>query len=194
MAQTVALQRGSTTVTSDGTSTVTLFTQSGGTATRVIVNNLAITFSSSINTGQVMSIVFYLTQTGSQTVMLGLIRRTSNGNRSFQFTPGVSTNSPFGNASSIYNAAQPTTYLPTNPIIHGSGTNGTASGAASTLSVTYCDTSSNGQTIVTLLNSNFYMGPSDLVGMKIYAATTSGKSYVFTTATISYSFTTITES
>lgn len=194
MAQTVALQRGSTTVTADGSSTVTLFTQSGGTATRVIVNRLGVTFSASINTAQILSIVFYMTQTGSSTLMLGLIRRTSSGNRAFQFVPGVNTANSFSNASSIYNAAQPTYYLPTNPVIHGSGTNGTASGDASTLQIEYCGTGANAQTLINVLNSNFYMGPSDLVGMKIYGVTTSGKSYVATTATISYSFTTITES
>ncbi len=193
MAQTVALQRGSTTVTSDGTSTVTLFTQSGGTATRVIVNRLGITFSSNIDTGQFCHIIFYMTQTGSTTLTLGILRRQSGGNRSWQFLPGVSTNNSFTGA--FVNSAVPlSVYLPTNPLLNGSGTSGTASGAASTTTVEYAGTGTQPATIVNLLNSNFYMGPSDLVGMKIYAASTSGKSYINPTATISYSFTTITES
>lgn len=193
MAQTVALQRGSTTLASDGTSTVTLFTQSGGTATRVIVNRLGVTFSNAVDTGQFCHIVFFMTQTGSSTLMLGLLRRQSGGNRSWQFLPGNSTNNAF-TGGSINSSTPVTNFLQTNPLINGSGTNGTASGAANTLTTEYASTTSQGQTVTNILNSNFYMGPSDLVGMKIYAASTSGKSYINPTATISYSFTTITES
>ena len=44
MAQTVAIQRGSGTVTIDGSSKLTLFTQSSGTATRVIVGGIFVSF------------------------------------------------------------------------------------------------------------------------------------------------------
>jgi len=41
MAQTIAMQRGTTTITANGTGPTTLFTQSGGTATRVIINGIS---------------------------------------------------------------------------------------------------------------------------------------------------------
>lgn len=47
MAQTIAVQRGSTTVTGNGTSKVTLFTQSGGAATRVILVGASANLASS---------------------------------------------------------------------------------------------------------------------------------------------------
>jgi hypothetical protein len=186
MAQTVALQRGTTSVTANGTSSVTLFTQSGGTATRVIVNSLGMTFSPDPNTGQAVVVTLTVTPSGGQTLILGYLRSTSN-NRAIQFTPAGSPQNQFY-GQPIY-AGSPYSLMPN---INGNSTSGTGASASNAVGMTYVSNSTgNPQNAI---SPNFYIGPSDVVAMKGYCPYTSGKSVLSTTMSISYSFTTITES
>lgn len=189
MPQTIALQRGTTSVTSDSSSVVTLFTQSGGTATRVIVNNLGVYFTTLPNSGSV-SMLLYISQSGGQDMVIGQLS-TSDRTRSYQFLAGSSTNNSFMGVGLSQSSSSNNNVVPSTPQIRSTGSNGVASANANQISVVY---SSLSTTQLAVLNSNFYMGPSDSIKMKIQASVTSGKSVISTTGNISYSFTTITES
>jgi len=78
MAQTIAAQRGSTTVTSNGQTSVTLFTQSSGVATRVILNSISWAGSSSGNNPR-MSLMLNINGTGNETcvAILGATNATT---------------------------------------------------------------------------------------------------------------------
>jgi hypothetical protein len=189
MPQTIALQRGTTTVTTDSSSVVTLFTQSGGTATRVIVNNLGVYFTTSPNSGNV-SIMLLISQSGGQDMVIGQIISPDR-TRSYQFLAGSSTNNSFaGVGLSQFNSSN-NNVVPNTPIIRSNGSNGVASTGSASIGVVY---SSLQGTQLAVLNSNFYMGPNDSIKMKMFAQYQSGKSVLSTTGNISYSFTTITES
>jgi len=180
MAQTIALQRGTTTVTANGSSGATLFTQSGGTATRVIVNNLGFYFTTTPGQSDVY-VVVYLTQSGGQQLVLGRLYNQSP-YKAAQFAPGISTTNAFETNPANINAAR-------NFGFTSSGTNGVASADAQSISINAPSSTSMMQ-----LNSNFYMGPGDSIAVKARGSSASGKSQVFQTLNISYSFTTITES
>lgn len=179
MPQTIALQRGTTTVSAaGGNSSVTLFTQSGGTATRVILNQLGIFFSSN-PTDNVRAAVFH-NSNGGQSTLLGYL--TDNGRRqSCQFTPAA--NDPFSG-----NVGQTSTNAfkqrPRLPVIASSAATGIGSGGATSIQIEYYETTDS-NFYYAIIPSNFYIGPGDSISMKIEAGPT---------ANISYSFTTITES
>jgi hypothetical protein len=186
MAQTVALQRGTTTVSGTSTSTTTLFTQSGGTATRVIVNNLS--FYSSTNAQQGLNIGFYNTSSGGQTSLVGyLYRPSANTCYSCQFLP-YGSGSPFtgvppGGTTNIY---------PSTPLLAGFTSNQDIGGTSpGSINFTY---PSAGNLIINGCPANFYMGPSDSLKIKATWYQIAGKSVNYGTVNISYSFTTITES
>ena len=186
MAQTVALQRGTTSVSADNSSSVTLFTQSSGTATRVIVNSLGMYFSPQPNTGT-QAFVLYVTSSGGQTTVIGIIRSSST-SRSVQFTPAGSPTSQFLGGMNSTNGQ----VYPFVPNITSNGATGVGSSAPNSVSVTYLSTSTG--LPINIISSNFYIGPSDVISMKGFAQQVSGKSTTSCTMSISYSFTTITES
>ena len=84
MAQTIALQRGTTTVAGSGASSVTLFTQSGGTATRVILNQLSF-YNSTSASNQSSKVIVYLTSSGGQTSVIGFLFGSNGPNWAYQF-------------------------------------------------------------------------------------------------------------
>lgn len=178
MAQTIALQRGTTSVTADGT-IVTLFTQSGGTATRVILNQLSWYLNAIQNSGSPTAIVLH-TSSGGQTSVLGYYRRTNGSMYSGQFLIG-------GN-NSAWNStgAASTGNISSNPAMTG-GSGGMGNDQPS---LEYSGTS----TYTSSMPSTFYIGPGDSIKIKIYSSAGTGKSFVYRTANIGYSFTTITES
>jgi len=183
MAQTIALQRGSTTVASSGGSSVTLFTQSGGTATRVIINGLSIknTQSSSGN-------VAYLAvaQSGG-TVFWGVAIKSISSVYSMagiDFYPGVSNISGAQRSSTQYSQTGALVWGTSSTSIFPANDNPGSYNIIST---------DNGASIVSQQSNfehcpqQFWIGSGDAVIMRFFA--NSGG-----TATIGYSFTTITES
>lgn len=184
MPQTIALQRGTTTVSTDNVTSVTLFTQSGGIATRVILNQLGFFFSGSPTAGLIHAVVLH-TVSGGQTFMLGILRDTDR-RRSYQFPPGASSNSAFL-GSATQTAASTSAVWSNFPIMSGTGSTGVGSSDASGVITDY---STGTSAKYSMMPSNFYMGPGDSITMKIFAEVSGGP----TTANISYSFTTITES
>ena len=185
MPQTIALQRGTTTVTGNGTDSVTLFTQSGGTATRVILNQLGAYFSADFN--QTTSVAVFHNVSGGQSFLLGLLR-DSDRRRSCQFAPGAATNNAFaGNVGQT--AAGTFEQRSMMPSIGSGGTSGVGSAAANAVVIEYYGTTTANAKFA-IFPSNFYMGPGDSISVKVLASTDD----TARTANISYSFTTITES
>jgi hypothetical protein len=184
MAQTIALQRGTTTLTANGTDSVTLFTQSGGTATRVILNQLGASLSNVPNNAY-MTLIHQVS--GGQTFVLGILKYGSSGARSFQFAPGASSANPFAAIPMLTSTSNSGGRAPT-PIIHSDGSDGVANIAPNIVSVTWPTGAAEDR--YGMLCSNFYMGPSDSLRIRCKADLGEG----YPTATISYSFTTITES
>lgn len=184
MPQTIALQRGTTTVTADSSSSVTLFTQSGGLATRVIVNQLCMSFDSTVDDIQTTAAVYH-ESSGGQTSMIGLFRRVdATTMRALQFPVGAFTNNNWEGAPFPSNS-ESSARLPI--IFQGNAIGDMFNTSPNSIQVVY----SNPVNIrFAVLPSNFYIGPSDSIKMKIRAFSTSTGA---TTATISYSFTTITE-
>lgn len=183
MPQTIAMQRGTTTVAADNSTSVTLFTQSGGTATRVIVNQVGFYFSATPTTGTVHAVVLH-NVSGGQSTMLGILRDPDR-RRSYQFPAGAATNNAYM-GSATQTAASTSAVWSNSPIIGGIGTTGVGSSDASGVIFDY---STGTSAKYCILPSNFYMGPGDSLSMKIY-----GDINGVPTAYISYSFTTITES
>lgn len=184
MAQTIAMQRGTTTVSATGISEVTLFTQSGGIATRVILNQLGASISEVPNHAY-MTLIHQVS--GGQAFVLGILKYATSGPRSFQFAPGVSSANPFA-AVPMLNSTSNSLGRSSNPVIHSDGSNGVANITPSSVNVSWPDGSTD--TRYSMLCSNFYMGPGDSLLVRCRADINSGTA----TATISYSFTTITES
>jgi len=184
MAQTIALQRGTTTVAGSGASSVTLFTQSGGTATRVILNQLSFYNSTSASNSS-SRVLVYLTSSGGQTSVLGYLFGSNGTGYSYQFLPG-------GGNSNV-GAGVSTAVLGQCPVIQSSNTSadiGTPN--PSNVSASFDTSTGRNQAI---FPSNFWMGPSDSIKIKAYQSYTSGKSTLqVATVNIGYSFTTITES
>lgn len=182
MAQTIVLQRGSTTCSSTGNSPATLFTQSGGTATRVIINGLS--FKNSAN-GNGSAAQLIVAQSGG-TVWWPVAIKTvgQNGTASgFDFYPGISNMAGAQRATSAYTISSAN-------ILATTGTNWPCDTNVATYNVFTTD---NQFSIITSsiqlehCPQQFWIGPGDSVQMRIFN-NSSG------TATIGFSFTTITES
>jgi len=169
MAQTITIQRGTTTV-SNGSNTL-LFTQSSGTATRVIMN--MVSFYSSGQTSSPTLTVYMASSTGGGSI-IGYWK-TNNNVWQGQLTPANNGYGPLqygGNSGSLpisgqINANGGPQYL-TNEL---------------TANVNFVSSSSN----FSYMPSNFYLGPSDSIRLGWYD--NNGNSL-----TVAYSFTTITES
>ena len=185
MPQTIALQRGVTTLNTNGTTVGTLFTQSGGLATRVIVNNLGITFAQ-LPQGQVR-IAVYVNSFGGQSTLLGYLNTPSGPKRSYQFPPGGSSSNPF---NGFFNSGSNVYIYSVPAIVSNNNTTGIGSGIPNNIIFEYPSSSNQ---VISLIANNFYIGPNDSVTMRVEAVVPSGKLLVSTTASISYSFTTITE-
>ena len=97
MAQTIAMQRGSQSVTCQGTNRYTLFTQSGGNATRVVINGLAIYASSSNSAGN-WSIGLFIKNSGTS-VYLPVAFKNNPGSANTMnvfLLPGIGANANTG--------------------------------------------------------------------------------------------------
>ena len=183
MAQTIALQRGVASITWDGTTQTTLFTQSGGTATRVVFNGCG-AYNGSASAGMLMSIFVKLSGgTGSYCVASVWIGNSAN-NASIDFRPG-NTNAVGGgtNGSAAINSGA--TVLAFN----------TASTYSMDVNMVYANlfggmNASGGfgsGNIYEFCPAQFWIGPGDAIIFKCRAATSNS-------GQVAYSFTTITES
>jgi hypothetical protein len=182
MAQTIAAQRGSTTVTANGTSTVTLFTQSTGIATRVILNSVSFyTNNGASNTR--MSLCININGTGNQTCVA--IVGTSNGQAGQGLTmfPGCQPQA-FTNITATANTYIDR-WIPASLANKNIGTD-LQNGYWGYNGPNGSTQDSQGGSIE-YVPSQFWMNSGDSLVFRC-------KSYVADTATVMYSFTTITES
>jgi hypothetical protein len=189
MPQTIALQRGTTTLTGDGTTSVTLFTQSGGIATRVIVNQLSFFFSSALDANADMRGIVYHQSSGGQGSVLGILKNTQGTTslKAVQFPVGSFTNNPWTGLSPTATA------LPFMGVPYIGSTNATEDMLTSptgSVNNTYSSTSNERGSAIT---QNFYIGPGDSIRIKFNARTNVNDVSTPTTVNIGYSFTTITE-
>jgi hypothetical protein len=188
MPQTIALQRGTTTVTTNGETQATLFTQSGGIATRVIPNAIGVFFSNPQPQASVLLCGIYCTISGGQTLLVGYMHLGSGFYaRSFQFP--ISSIPNTGPSNGVWNSNN-TIVSSTNPTITNNATLGIGDLSITSLSINY-PLGNNPR--MAMLPSSFYIGPSDIIRIRVYGLAQSGKSQIPTTANITYSFTTITE-
>lgn len=190
MAQTVALQRGSTSVTANGTSYADLFTQSGGIATRVILNGISC-FTQGGGTDYQLFAALLVKSAGSTTNVhtIGMKSLGAATVAQFDFSPcdGVEGNftgySPtstqaFSNKGAVngqtYSATTfgGSTYGVNSVLFSGGGANNTLG---------------SNQLTYYAVPRDFWIGPSDVVCVKMVGGNTR-------TFTVAYTFTTITES
>ena len=159
MAQTIAMQRGTGSIAGGSSVTTTLFTQSGGTATRVIFNGLA--WYSNSNASMAMSL--YVSPSGGAPYLIGYWKQFA---QSSQFVPSL--NGPFGLVTG--SATLPDTFQ-------------YYTGAAQYIALVGPDSvsSSTGPASVA---QNFWIGPSDSVILRAgNSGTAQTFGYSFTTIT-----------
>lgn len=185
MAQTIALQRGSTGVTWDGTTLTTLFTQSGGTATRVIVGGV----SAHSSVSSPLSMGMFVKQSGASVYTMVAFKSTSSGGTSFSldFFGGSTINNPFGQRASTANMTSSSSVIAGNAsatytaLQNFNGILLAGGDAANYLG----GTSSN----YDVCPQQFWIGSGDSVVMKFFNFNNTAA-----TGNVGYSFTTITES
>lgn len=190
MAQTVALQRGTTTVSGNNGS-ATLFTQSGGTATRVILNNLSFYSATPCYSG--MYITLGLVQSGGQSSIIGQIRDAQTGALGRYSTQFFTTGNNQAQGMQFQSQGITGTFFNSQTLLTGSTSN-TDIGATNQSSTFLAVPLTSNYQKFSFCPQNFYMGPSDSLIVKTSWYNISGKSVVYATVNTSYSFTTITES
>lgn len=169
MAQTIAMQRGVVSCPNDGI--VTLFTQSGGTSTRVIFNQLTWFYNqTSANTNGV--ITYYNASGGSS--IIGFLRNNQSSSQ-MQFMTTDFGMLSYNNGSS------------TSPVFSSLGNNAGASYIGANTGSAAPQPNTPSGACLSNMPTNFWIGPSDSIKFTWYHADSG-------TATVSYSFTTITES
>ena len=181
MAQTISIQRGQTTLTGNGTSSVTLFTNgSSGASTRVIINQLSFSIAQSSSFGNT-SATMYLTTSGGGTSPIGsLYTSTALGP---QITPILTQNPNTSVAMTTSNAISAV----------GGGMFASSLGAPNIISS--INSGKDGTyTYIGVFPTNFWIGPSDAIKVCTLYRYSSGKGGAFATVTVHYSFTLITES
>jgi hypothetical protein len=181
MAQTVALQRGTGTLSTTGTTSVTLFTQSGGLATRVIFNQLTWYLNAGTSSAG-MTAILCLNSSGGQSSVIALYRANSSTMWGGNF---VNKNNGNPMPRSIYNGSgmvMSTSSMYQQSAAQAIGTN------AGTVTI------NQGSSYIDTMPTNFWIGPSDALTFKMSANNPAGKGTSPLTCTYSYSFTTITES
>ena len=171
MAQTIAMQQGTGTVTSG--STTTLFTQSGGIATRVIFNFISFYCSANVSSPNLM---VQHVSAGGGTGLIGYLKTDAGGTNALQLMPAAGGTSPaqyVGNSASV---------VPTMTFPISSESNYMGSVTPSTFNIR-TPTSAN----MGFLPSNYWIGPGDAV--RLGWTDGGGRSI-----TVAWSMTTITES
>ena len=183
MAQTIAVQRGTTSVTADGVSRVTLFTQSSGTATRVILVGLSMNMPSGTGIRIAMSLTVNVNGTGNYLPIALISGNNGTSGRYLNMFPNAASNSSgstFAPASAHSNSS---TIMSTND-----GGNALTANVANTQIALPGNVTNNGSSDpINYVPSQFWMANNDSVSLLCYA--TSGYS-----ANIIYHFVTVTES
>jgi len=185
MAQTIALQRGSTSITWNGTTHYTAFTNtSSGTATRVIMGGV----SAYANNTDALAMAIYVKQSGTSNYIPVAYKGTGTGvaNASLDFYSGC-------DARPLQSLLAGTGEMMSNPFPSGN-TNGSYTGAATlyNVNVNYNQTQArmdSNRFAMELYPQQFWIGPSDVVSMKFI----NGSSGNYTGA-VAWTFVTITES
>ena len=186
MAQTVAAQRGTTTVTTNGQTATTIFTQSSGTATRVILNSIS---WRSLNGGisNRMALTVDVNNSGNETCV-AFIHTADCGSagqgltmfpNSSLFPISSTTTSAATYADGWIINAKDNYYLGTkinsNNMYFLSGPNGSGQSNAYSFNFNF-------------VPSQFWMNSGDVLKLRVFHGGTSE------TANVVYSFTTVTES
>lgn len=185
MAQTIALQRGSTSITWNGTTITTLFTNtSSGAATRVIMGGIS---AYSTNNGP-LTMGLYVKQAGtSNYVTVGLKSfGTGGGSHSLDFFAGteIKPNQPISNANTAEAMGNPI-YM-----VQGSANYAGAQDMSNT-AIYYINAQaglSSNRLSYEHYPQQFWIGPSDVVVMKFYNYNSSAA-----TGAVAYNFVTVTE-
>lgn len=186
MAQTVALQRGTTTIFGDGTTQGTLFTQSGGIATRVMLAGFSGWCSLETN---FVKVGLFLKHNGSSanTTMVGFRTFTSNANIAcYDITPGYENTKTLGIGTSV--GANATTQEVSMYGNVAGRSFGSSTYNIDNFAVWGQNTSAaNNAVTINTIPQQFWIGPNDVLCAKIYDSNT-------LTHNITYSFVTVTES
>jgi len=190
MAQTVATQRGTGSGSQSGSAT--LFTQSGGNATRVIFNQFAAYAANSNYTSSLTFTMNHVVSNGS-TNIIGWYRTSAASSTSFQLFPNPNSTGPM----------ETVPYINSNGQVYSSNVNGGISGtvgnypgSSNTVSIGVPVNTSN-PTFSSYAPQNFWIGPDDSVVIRwaygqYYDVFQGGQFYP--NITYAYHFTTITES
>jgi hypothetical protein len=182
MPQTVALQRGTTTTTSNN-AWVNLFTQSGGIATRVIINGLYITAGAGPGTYQTMLLSINSNSGGVYLPVAFKSSSTSYAPSTMFFLPG-NTASPSAGAQTSSTSATASN----QSILTASTSNGSPlPGDMYVIGPTQANNMSSQTSQFEFCPQNFWIGPNDSVSFAC-------RSPNINTYTVVFSFTTITES
>ena len=183
MAQTVAAQRGTTTVSCNGTSAITLFTQSTGIATRVILNSVTFRDNTTGNSPR-MSLMINVNGSGNQTAVALMSTPTGVPGSGLTMFPGCNP-MPLTNITS-----NPQTYIDRWFIINTEASINLGENISNTR-WSYVGPNGSSQTsgagAIDYVPSQFWMNNGDSLVLRCH---TGGSG----TATVTYSFTTITES
>ena len=177
MAQTIAIQRGTQTLVSN--TRTTLFTQSGGTATRVIFNQITFASANSVDMYYPAVCLIHASSSGPTNV-IGLMKAASGSIYSLNFMPNGNATAPnqfgYSGTGNAYNGA----------VMLQQSTGNIYMGGANPTYVTYTAATS-GSNYCSYMPSNYWSGPSDSIKIKWYDGNGNDCS-------VGWSMTTITES
>lgn len=181
MAQTIVAQRGQSTVTGNGTTNLTLFTQSTGIATRVIINYVS-AYMGSASTNLRISLIIDGGGTGQQACVAYAGQTPSGNSTGISMFPGL-LGGPIESASGNLNQVEQ--YLPRAPNAVGSGPLVNI-GTNQIRFTSQANTIDNSQP-ANIVPFQFWMNNGDVLLIRAFNQESS-------TMTVRYGFTTITES
>jgi hypothetical protein len=187
MAQTIAMQRGTVSITANGTTATTLFTQSGGAATRVITGGMTGSWSTLVSSSTSFSFILTVTPSGaSYDNTIGYMQGYTSGGNLYTFSLLPEAGATGSQATNSYNVA-----------INPSSTLTTSYGGPFSDNIAYNNIYLNTSPAGASFNNNyltynafpkqFWIGPSDVVRVKAF-------NYSGGTLYLTYSFVTVTES
>lgn len=187
MAQTIAVQRGTTTSTSDGTSRVTLFTQSSGIATRVILVGLSVNLSGT-DTRLAMSLTVNVNGSGSYLPIAYITSNNNTTSRYLNMYPNGSSNHSgaiFAGSATGGGVSQSAASTVLSNL--SGGTSATANPFGIQIALPFNNTNTGGSDPINYVPSQFWIGNGDLITFQCYTLNP-------LSASIVYHFVTITES
>lgn len=183
MAQTIAAQKGNGTVAANGTTALTLFTQSTGIATRVILNSVSYTCGTGSQNPRI-SLVINVNGTGNRVpvAIIGISGTGANlfGAAMFPSQQSEKSTMSLGSSDALH----------TNHIILGSGKASQTIGTEVTANALRMGGNNTNYEVdfnsFQIVPSQFWMNAGDVLEFRCF--------HEFASATVTWSFTTITES